>query len=79
VTFYVEIWKNLTGEMKNELFKNLQETIPIVTIPIYKKGDKNKPSNYRPISLLNTTTKPYTCILAAHIDYWVLFNNKLSE
>lgn len=32
-------------------------------VPIYKKGDKNKTTNYRVLKLLNTTYKVYVMII----------------
>ena len=38
-------------------------------IPIFKKGDRSDPNNYRPVSLLNTTGKKFEKII-----YKYLFN-----
>lgn len=38
-----------------------------VTIPIYKKGNKNDPENYRMITLLNSTSKLLTKIMTTRI------------
>jgi len=39
-----------------------------ITVPIYKKGDKTDPKNYRGITLLNSLTKLFTSILKGKIE-----------
>ena len=39
-----------------------------ITVPIHKKGDTENPGNYRPISLLNTSTKLFTSLIAARVQ-----------
>jgi len=49
------------------------------TIMIFKKGDEYDPNNYRPISLLNTTLKLFTQILADRITKWSNDKNLIPE
>lgn len=41
-----------------------------VIFPIFKKGDRSKPHNYRPISLLNISSKIYTRFLLWKLTSW---------
>ncbi|ODM89629.1 LINE-1 reverse transcriptase [Orchesella cincta] len=52
----------------NEVWKNLT-----------LGGDINLPSNYRPISLLNTVTKLFTSMLVKRLDSWCKKHKKISE
>jgi hypothetical protein len=47
--------------------------------PIYKDGVKNDPTNYRGITLLNTTCKIYCDVLNARLRTWLEENEKLRE
>lgn len=85
-----EIWKALNTTVKfkllnlfNNIFNN-PNNMPdtwseIVIVPIFKKGNPDLPSNYRPISLLNTVTKLFTTLLTHRLDLWCTKNNVLSE
>ena len=48
----------------------------IVTL-IFKKGNRNIPSNYRPITLFNTISKIFSSILANRFSKWQEINKKL--
>lgn len=48
-------------------------------VNIFKKGDRNDPSNYRPIALLNTLTKMFTQLLANRINEWADKNDVYPE
>ena len=47
--------------------------------PIYKKGDRSDPNNYRPISLLNTTSKLLEKIVFKHIFNHLRDNHIISQ
>ena len=47
--------------------------------PLYKKGDQNKPDNYRGISLLNILSKLYSSILNDRINAWIEDQRRISE
>jgi Reverse transcriptase (RNA-dependent DNA polymerase)/Endonuclease-reverse transcriptase len=84
-----EVFKNLpANEIDNllTLFNQMLDSgeVPddwskVLIQPIYKKGDKEQPSNYRPISLISTGLKILTSILAARLLDWSKENKKISE
>ncbi|GFT84001.1 retrovirus-related Pol polyprotein from type-2 retrotransposable element R2DM [Nephila pilipes] len=49
----------------------------VVLIP--KSGDLSDISNWRPVSLLNTTGKVFSSVLAARLSSWSDINNRLSS
>ena len=53
-----------------------QEWKSSITIPIYKKGEKKDPRNYRGISLLNTAMKLLTKIITQHLSSTVSINEE---
>ena len=50
-----------------------------IIVPIFKKGEKDDPSNFRGISLLDITSKVFTAILTARITEWAELNGKLAK
>ena len=82
-------WKNLTLFQKKPLLESFNEIyrtkiIPqdwpnILISPIYRNEDHDEPSNYRPISLLNTSLKLFTQILCTRLITWSERNSKLSN
>jgi hypothetical protein len=84
-----EVWKCINEEHKTILLETFNEcwntlSFPnewseIILCPIFKKGDKKNPSNYRPISLLNTGLKLYTMLISKRLNEWCEKNNKISD
>ena len=50
-----------------------------VIIPLFKKGDKNNPENYRGISLLSIVSKVFTSILNNRLTKWAEQEHKICE
>ena len=48
-------------------------------VPVYKKGDTNVPSNYRPITLLSAISKLFTRTLCKRISKWATENFIFTE
>ena len=49
-----------------------------ILVPIFKKGDKFKPCNYRPIALLSNLLKLYQAILDDRVSTFLESNNLLA-
>ena len=47
--------------------------------PIYKSGDPKEPTNYRFISILNSSFKIFTAILNSRLMKWIETNGKLQD
>jgi hypothetical protein len=48
-------------------------------VPIFKKGDKEQPTNYRPISLLTSFSKIFEKVIYRRLDNHMKSNNILAE
>ena len=55
-----------------------QKWAQAIVVPLFKKGDRHDPNNYRGISLLSITSKLYTSILNRRLYSWAEDNNKIS-
>jgi hypothetical protein len=83
-----EVWECLSYEnncILLECFNKCwnERTFPdewshITIAPIFKKGDKSIPDNYRPICLVNTVFKLYTSMLSDRLSQWCERNRKVS-
>jgi hypothetical protein len=84
-----ELWINLSSSHRlmlldciNECWRNNKTPASwseIVLAPIYKKGVKTDPSNYRPISLVNTIVKLLTSLMTNRLNDWCEKYNKVTE
>ena len=61
-----------SGQYPEEWFK-------AIVIPIFKKGDIDKPDNYRGISLINVLCKCYTSVLNSRLYKWLEESKNISE
>ena len=48
-------------------------------MPLFKQGDKRDPLNWRPISLINSIAKIYSCLIYNRLNTFCNVNNKLSQ
>merc|ERR1719273_111544 len=62
-----------------ELEKSPKQWLEGIMHPIYKKGDKRDPLNYRGIALLNTISKIYEAILNNRLYRWCEDNDIILE
>lgn len=82
-----EAWRYMSKEIGEELWKLINkiwkgEGIPKdwnrgIICPIYKKGEKDEPKNYRGITFMDTAYKTYANLLNARLGKEV--ENKLKE
>ena len=72
-----EVWKALGPKAKEALLHTMNTcfrgNLPpnwgtTITVPIHKKGNTEEPGNYRPIVLLNTSTKLFTTLIAKRVQ-----------
>ena len=79
------IWPSISDSMFCLFRASLdQMKIPSIwknanVVPVYKKGDKSDPANYRPISLLNTSVKMVEKILFKYIFNHFRKNSTISK
>jgi hypothetical protein len=50
-----------------------------IIVPIYKKGNPNRPDNYRGISIISAVCKCYTSILNRRLYNWLEVKKKIAE
>jgi hypothetical protein len=80
--FMPPAWEAYILNMFNVIWQN--EKVPdkwsITAVqPIYKKGDKSNPRNYRGIALINSIVKLFTSIIAQRLTKWADQHNILPE
>jgi exonuclease III len=76
------VWKEYLLNFFNKILQ--EETFPtewskIKLFFLYKKGDKNDPTNYRGIALINTLVKMFTRLLQIRLSFWAENCNILPE
>lgn len=84
-----EVWKAISLSSPHDLLDLFNEVLhsgkvpedwcTILISPIFKKGDKCDPSNYRPISLVATILKLLTAMLADRLQRWASSQNLVAE
>jgi hypothetical protein len=84
-----EVWKVLNSPSANILVDFFQKILDmgkvpkdwceVLICPLHKKGPTDVPSNFRPISLLNTVLKIFTSIMNTRLNSWVKKYKKISE
>lgn len=65
---------NFLTKLFNKVFDNgiyPEEWAKAIVVPIFKKGDRDVPDNYRGISLINIVCKCYTFILNKRLAMWL--------
>ena len=79
--FSITVWSHTSLHYSTQSYLvNFSEAWSLGSIkPIYKKGDKSHPSNYRSITLLNVMGKVFSSILQDRISEWAEANGILNE
>ena len=76
-TLYYPIWKIMRRSLENETLPDDWKRANVT--PIYKKGEKDIPSNYRPIALTSVVCKLLEKILFKHLYNFLHSNNLISQ
>ncbi|CAG7819344.1 unnamed protein product [Allacma fusca] len=74
--------KQILLESLNGIFENKDPPVDwsqIETVMIFKKSDASNPNNFRPITLANTTMKPFTHIMEKRLSKWAETNKIIPE
>ena len=82
IIFSNTITRRILTSLFNHIFNSAivpEEWNKGMIIPIYKKEDVQSPSNYRPITLLNSIGKLFTKILSKRITEWADDHALLTE
>jgi hypothetical protein len=84
-----ELWKALSVTQRLNLLDSINQMwrdqrIPadmshVTMKPVFKKGSVSDPSNFRPISLVNTCLKLLTSLMTARLTFWCDKHSKISE
>ena len=77
-----EHFKQILVDLFNKLYVNgyfPDKWSTGVIVPIYKKGDKSNPSNYRGITLTSTMSKLMTYLLNERLLHWLDYNDLSSQ
>ena len=85
----INLWKSDVNLITNSLLKSLNLALEkqyfpeqwsmIKQFPIFKKGDPSVPSNYRLISILNSSFKVFTAILNTRLSSWAERNEVIPQ
>ena len=82
IIFSNTITRRILNSLFNHIFNSAivpEEWNKGMIIPIYKKGDVQSPSNYRPITLLSSIGKLFSKILSKRITEWAEDHALLTE
>uniref|UniRef100_UPI003AF6F7D4 RNA-directed DNA polymerase n=1 Tax=Thiolapillus sp. TaxID=2017437 RepID=UPI003AF6F7D4 len=74
VTFFTKLFNKFFSEGRYP-----EQWTRSVIVPLFKKGDKDIPNNYRGISLLSVASKCYTTVLRNRLTKWMDDHEKVVE